>query len=111
MDPLIKNVLSAFLPENTLDYFDPLDIERTDTTMKISLTEKNNPPTDKKVRFKDFQNITITDFPIRGRETTVTYRRRRWVDVDGKTIKRDIPLTASGTKLEKEFALFLKEES
>lgn len=108
-----QQILSCFLPENTLRYFDIISGRKTDTHMFIMLEEKNDPPLEQRhaglpVRSKGFYDITITDFPARGRRVDLTFRRRRW-QVGDELLSRDIPIAAEGTRLEKEFALFLKE--
>ena len=108
-----QEVLSLFLPEGTLRHFNIVSGERTDTHIKITLEEKNDPPLEKRheglsVKSKGFYDITISDFPARGRRVDLTFRRRRW-QVGNELLKRDISLCAPGTQLEKEFALFLKE--
>lgn len=110
-DPL----LSLFLPENILLFFDLVDGERDEKEIHLVLEEKNNPPLEERHRgmqvlSKGFQDITITDFPIRGRRTTLTFRRRRW-QVGDELLRRDIDLCAPGTQIEKEFGNFLKELS
>jgi len=80
-------------------------------------TQKNNPPLtpelqNKTVESKGFKDITITDFPLRGRRLTLTFRRRYWhVEGEDSYLKRDIPLCAPGTQLSIEFADFLKDAS
>jgi len=79
------------------------------------LQEKNLPPIPEryqgeKISPKGFTDITITDFPIRGRRVLLTFKRRYWqMEGQKEYSKRDIKLTADGTQLEKEFALFLKD--
>ncbi|NCQ56203.1 hypothetical protein GW797_08320, partial [Candidatus Parcubacteria bacterium] len=70
------------------------------------LTEENK---DKKIVTKKLHDITITDFPLRGRQTLLTFRRRYWkLEGQEEYLKRDIKLAFAGTQLEQEFALFLK---
>lgn len=108
-------VLECFLPPNTLEWFDIVDIEKDDKLIKLVLEEKNIPPLPDsycgtKPLSKGFKDITISDFPIRGRKVLLTFRRRYWkIDGEKKLLKRDIKLVAEGTTLEKEFGLFLKE--
>jgi len=106
-----EQALESFLPDNALTYFDITYTRRTDEILAITLTEKNDPPTEGGSHSKGFTDITVSDFPARGRKTLLTFRRRYWKSEDGSIIKRDIPITFPGTQLEKEFALFLKEES
>jgi len=67
-----KNILEFILPEKTLEWFDVVEGLRDDDQIKIILEEKNIPPLtcknkNKKIIPKGFTDITITDFPIRGR--------------------------------------------
>lgn len=108
-----EQALTFFLPMRTLEYFDIISGEKTDTVISILLEEKNKPPLEQRheglpVRSKGFYEITISDFPARGRRVDLTFRRRRW-EVGDELLTRDIPIAAEGTKLELEFALFLKE--
>jgi len=108
-------VLELILPENTLQWFDIIDATKTDKGMHIVLEEKNNPPlpdnyNNESILSKGFKELTISDFPLRGRKTLLTFRRRRWqIEGQDKLLKREIKLTAEGTLLEKEFADFLKK--
>lgn len=108
-----QETLSCFLPEKTFQYFDIISGGKTDTHINIVLEEKNVPPLEKRhkgcpVKSKGFYDITISDFPARGRRVDLTFRRRRW-QVGDELLTRDIPIAAEGTRLELEFALFLKE--
>ena len=110
-----QTILSLVFPEQIFEYFDPVEGTKDDQTVSIVFEEKNIPPLseadkDKKITSKGFKDITITDFPIRGRKTLLTFRRRYW-KLEGRKeyLKRDIELTFPGTQLEKEFADFLKE--
>ena len=63
-----------------------------------------------KITSKGFKEITISDYPIRGRKTLLTFKRRYWkIEGQEKLLKNDIKLVAEGTLLEKEFADFLKK--
>lgn len=108
-------VLEFILPENTLQWFDIINATKTNEQINIILEEKNNPPlpdnyNNETVLSKGFKEITISDYPLRGRKTLLTFRRRRWkIEGQNKLLKRNIKLTAEGTLLEKEFADFLKK--
>lgn len=116
METKEKSVLEIILPEGTLEWFDVLDGHKDKENIYIILQEKNIPPLtekdkNKKVISKGFYDITITDFPIRGRRTLLTFKRRRWkIEGQKELLKRDIQLQFPGTQLEKEFADFLKED-
>lgn len=107
----------AMLPEGLEGYFDIESFEKNDRRFRIVLVEKNIVPVDlpkecrgKKVINSVLNDLTIDDFPIRGRKGEFVLKRRSWKfeGVD-KMVTRKINLCAEGTHLEKEFALFLKE--
>jgi len=112
-----KEILELFLPEDVLEYFYIVD-GKNDNGIHIFLEEKNIPPISKeelnnrKIISKGFFDITVSDFPIRGKRAAFTFRRRRW-KVEGQEglLKRDIKLCADGTQLEKKFGDFLKDRS
>ena len=55
------------------------------------------------------KEITIQDFPLRGKTVYLTIKRRRWLDKTTKeVIQRDWNLVAQGTCMTVEFAAFLK---
>ena len=57
-----------------------------------------------------YSEVTIQDFPIRGRRVYLHVKRRRWQDKkSGKILTRDWDLVAKGTRMTKEFADFLKQ--
>jgi hypothetical protein len=105
-----KELVEIMLPEGLLKAFDYIGIRRTPHSYKITLEEKNRSPSSRKVTSKGFKDITINDFPLRGRSVVLKLRRRIW-KIEGvkKLFRNDLSLTFLGTKLEKEFAAFLKE--
>lgn len=111
-----SSVLEVFLPEKTLEWFDVIKAERNGEDICIILEEKNIPPVPpehlgKSIVSKGFYDITITDFPIRGKRVMLTFKRRRWqIEGQKELLKRDIKFAFPGTQLENEFALFLKED-
>jgi len=111
-----KKILELILPEGVFEWFDVAAGDRNENDLKIILEEKNIPPIteelkNEKITSKGSKDITITDFPIRGRRTLLTFRRRYW-QIEGRKelLKRDIKLVFPGTQLESEFADFLKED-
>lgn len=117
METAALHLLDLILPDGVLAWFDVIESEKTTDEFRITLVEKNIPPLSeedqvKNVQSKGFTNITVTDFPLRGRRVLLTFRRRYW-QVEGRDdlLKRDLTLCAKGTQLEKEFADFLKEDS
>ncbi|MFH2104614.1 MAG: hypothetical protein ABII72_00040 [Parcubacteria group bacterium] len=111
-----QSILEIFFPEGTLEWFKIIKTKTDEDNVYITLKEKNIPPIikgleDKKIRAVKFHDITITDFPLRGRRTLLTFRRRYWkIKGSDKYLKRDIKLAFPGTQLEQEFAAFLKED-
>ena len=102
------------LPEGMLDYFEVTASEKTKDQYVINLTEKNLFPGEfagHKLISKGFlEEITVKDFPIRGRACFLKVKRRRWLNEElGKVVSRDWELVAKGTRMTKEFAAFLKE--
>ncbi len=113
MDP---DLLSLFLPKGILEWFIVKNIEQHGETVRVTFEEKNLVPEipekhrGKKISSKGFKELLVDDFPIRGRKTELLFLRRSW-EIEGveERLKRNISLCAPGTKLEKEFADFLKE--
>jgi hypothetical protein len=112
-----QSILGIFFPKGTLEWFDIAKGITDKDNVYITLEEKNIPPDipleqkDKKIKAVKFHDITITDFPLRGRRTLLTFRRRYWkIEGSDKYLKRDIKLSFPGTQLEQEFADFLKED-
>ena len=55
------------------------------------------------------EEVTIQDFPIRGKGVYLHLRRRKWLNkVTNQIITRKIDLTYNGTDLTKDFVAFLK---
>ncbi len=111
-------LLWDMLPEGLEKYFDLERYKKTENKFRIILLEKNIiPELEAEYREKEVINtvikpITIDSFPIKGRKGEIILKRRCWKfkGVD-KWLKRDIKICAPGTKLEKEFADFLKDFS
>lgn len=112
-----KEIFELIFPAGTYEWFKITKGRREGETTYITLEEKDIPPLtkatrNKKIVARKFHQITITDFPLRGRRTLLTFRRRYWkIEGQKEYLKRDIKLTFPGTQLEQEFANFLKEES
>ena len=108
-----------FLPEGLEEYFGIENINKTEEIFKITLIEKNTVPLNlpdeyqsRKITNNVIKEITITSFPIMGRKCEIVLRRRYW-KFEGieKMYCRDIlkNVCHEGSKLDKEFAVFLKE--
>lgn len=106
-----QELLAVIFPPGTFEWFDLTTGKADEQNIYFTLVEKDLPPTKQKVLAKKFHDITITDFPIRGKRTLLTFRRRYW-KVEGQVeyVKRDIPLAFPGTQLATEFARFLKDD-
>lgn len=111
----IESLWQLVFPAQVFEWFDPVEGTKDAHTVHVVFEEKNIPPVtdpNKKILSKGFRDITISDFPIRGRTTLLTFRRRVWqIEGEPGVIKRDIQLSFPGTLLEKEFADFLKAGS
>lgn len=102
-----------FLPEGILDYFDIVSHKTQNDQVHFYLEEKNILPQEYKeeiAKSKGFTpEITVEDFPLRGKPVLLHIKRRRWTLVEsGKIIKRDWQIVAKGTRITSEFASFLK---
>jgi hypothetical protein len=111
-----QKVLELIFPKDVFEWFDLKEGNSDENNTRIVFEEKDIPPLtrrdqNKKIIARKFHEITITDFPLRGKRTLLTFRRRYWkVEGQKEYLKRDIPLSFPGTQLEKEFANFLKED-
>lgn len=112
-DGLIS-IANLLLPEVLIKYFNMTNHEIKGAEMHFYFTELNEIPE----RFKEvklhskgfFPEVTVQDFPIRGKNVFLHITRRRWLNQDtGKVVTRDWQLTAKGTRITSDFAAFLKE--
>lgn len=111
---IYKEFAELLLPEGLLTYYDLIDFKKSDEIVKIHLEEKKEIPIeykDKSYRLNGFlPAVTIKDFPIREFKVELKIKRRRWLLTDNNTkVTRDLDLLASGTRITKSFADFLKE--
>ena len=110
-----KEVFDLIFPQGIFEWFKIIKGETNGDDASIVLEEKDIPPFEKgtnpKIIARKFHDITVTDFPLRGKRTLLTFRRRYW-KVEGQKdyLKRDIQICFPGTQLEKEFANFLKDD-
>ena len=112
--PSIAEVLSLFLPDGILEYFDIVSEITQDACFILFLEEKNIVPDE--ISFLNLHShgfhpeIEVQDFPIRGKAVFLRIKRRRWKDIDtGKVYSRDWRIVAHGTRITAEFGSFLKE--
>lgn len=112
-----KEILELIFPAGISEWFELTEGKRDGEDTHLTFVEKDIPPfteanTHQKIIARKFHDITVTDFPLRGRRTLLTFRRRYWkLEDERQYLKRDITLHFPGTMLEKEFADFLKAGS
>ena len=109
-------LLKLILPEVLVDYFDITQAKQEGEILHLYFEEQNKPPVEhasKVLISKGFhQEVTIQDFPLRGKQVFLHIKRRRWTDKqDGSIAQRDWNLVAKGSRMTEEFAAFLKEIS
>ena len=114
MEQHYRQLIEFLLPAGILEYFDLIKTTQSPNGLHIYLEERNLPP----VEYKDVKlhskglmdEVRVQDFPIRGQKVTLVIKRRRWEVVDtGQTVSRNWNLVADGTRITREFGLFLKE--
>lgn len=108
-----SSLLSLILPEGLSEYFDFDKVETVNDSYYIYLIEKNVHPkefTGQKLTSKGFfDEISVRDFPLRGKPCYLNLKRRKWFHPgSGKTVFRDWNLVAEGTKMTQEFAFFFE---
>lgn len=108
-----KNFLDLILPQGILDYFLLTDFTSSTSEISLYLEEKNVIPeeygSDKLISKGFFDEITVQDFPLRGKAVYLHIRRRRWLNqTTGAVVFRDWNMVAQGTRMTTEFASFLK---
>lgn len=114
------SLLSQFLPEGILDYFD-IDyycqfcyLKTREEGFLIHLVEKNILP--EGYQSADYESkgflpaTTIQDFPIRGKLLYLSIRRRRWRKKSDKNsvITKDYSFLTEKVKMTKDLSDFLK---
>src|SRR3989344_5413759 len=112
-----KAVFELIFPQGMFEWFEVTQGTSDGQNAYLTLEEKDLPPLTndnkhKTIVARKFHDITITDFPLRGKRTLLTVRRRYW-KLEGQQgyLGRDLKLCFPGTRLEKEFADFLKAGS
>jgi hypothetical protein len=108
-----KNFLDLILPQGILAYFLLTNFTSTSSEICLYLEEKNVIPEeyegDKLISKGFFDEITVQDFPLRGKAVYLHIRRRRWLNqTTGGIVFRDWNMVARGTRMTTEFASFLK---
>lgn len=106
-------LLKLFLPEFLLTHFSFKGSETRDSHLHLYFSELNILPEEYKkdiLESKGFhKEISIQDFPLRGKFVYLHITRRRWLNKStGKVVSRNWDLVAKGTRMTAEFAAFLK---
>lgn len=109
-------LLRLFLPELLIEHFEVVKFEEANKILHIYFEEKNTVPREFSsyiLHSKGFvPEITVDDFPLRGKTVKLHIKRRRWTDTKtGTIIQRDWNLIAKGTRMTQDFAEFLKKIS
>ena len=109
-------LLKLFLPEILVEYFDLINSKTEGETLHLYFEEQNKPPVEhvsKVLISKGFHDeITVQDFPLRGKKVFLHIKRRRWTEKQTNLIvQRDWNLVSKGSRMTEEFAAFLKEIS
>lgn len=109
-------LLKLFLPELLVEHFELIKSNQDGEALHLHFEEINKPPVEhssKALVSKGFHDeITVQDFPLRGKRVLLHIKRRRWTDKQTNAIvQRDWNLVAKGSRMTEEFAAFLKEIS
>ena len=108
-----ETLLRVFLPEWLFDCFEAVKLEQEAESLHVYLDEKKIIPEEYAshhlISHGFDEAVTVQDFPIKGKAVYLHLRRRRWLDVNTKTIlSRKFNIAHQGTRLTKEFVSFLK---
>jgi hypothetical protein len=108
------DLLKFMLPDFLVDHFEVVSTTNTEEILHLYFEEKANPPkefdTVELVSKGFLDEITIQDFPLRGKFVYLHIKKRRWTNkINGEIVKRNWNLVAKGTRMTHEFAAFLKE--
>jgi hypothetical protein len=111
--PLDQELLSLLLPAGLTELFELDRVEKSSEAYHLYLSQRNIRPSGTdghRLESKGFfDEITIRDFPLRGKACFLHLKRRKWWDHDtGQTVFSTWDAVAEGTRLTAEFAAFLK---
>lgn len=107
------DLLKLILPSMLVEHFHLVKSEQLGGKLNLYFEEKSEVPQELNSRqliSKGFHNeITIQDFPLRGKLVFLHVKRRRWTDKQtNEILQRDWDVVAKGTRMTNEFASFLK---
>lgn len=117
-----NQLLGHFLPSGLLAHFSIISFSELcftkDKSVYLSITlEENNKllgvENEHLYESKGFTEITLQDFPIRGKAVYLVIRRRRWRQKLNHSIthRNDFSFVAEGSVFTKELSDFLKDRS
>ena len=114
--PNDSELLKLLLPEFLITHFEILKFEEENSVLHLYFEEKSSAPkefSNLQLQSKGFhEEITVDDFPLRGKAVKLHIKRRRWTDTkSGKIAQRNWKLIAKGTRMTQDFAEFLKKIS
>ena len=95
------DLLKFMLPDFLVDYFEIVSATNSEENLHLYFEEKAKPPSEfdnVELVSKGFlDQITIQDFPLRGKFVYLHIKRRRWTNKStGEIIKRNWQLVAKG---------------
>lgn len=108
-----QELLSLLLPSGLTEHFELTHVAKMADGHHLYLSQRNIPP----VEFKEHRleskgyidEVTLRDFPLRGKACFLHLKRRKWWDHDTcKPVYSSWDSVAKGTGLTAEFAAFLK---
>ena len=107
-------IVKLLLPDVLVEYFELSTHKLESGILHFYFEEYNTLPKEYKkgdaISKGFYPEITIQDFPLRGKQVYLHIKRRRWQDKQSKqVVMRDWDLVVKGTRMTKEFATFLKE--
>jgi len=110
---LDKELLKLILPDFLVDHFEVVKVNSLNARIDIYLEEYIEIPKEyasqQLISHGFYKQAVIKDFPIRGKQVYLYIKRRRWLNKTTKeVVSRDWNLLAKGTRMTKEFAVFLK---
>ena len=107
-----QELLALILPNFIVNHFTFIDGKSSKEHLHLYFEEINDKSIfeSRKVESKGFhKEITIEDFPLRGKLVYLHLKRSRWRDANTKEVlQRDWTVIAKGTRMTEEFATFLK---
>ena len=112
MDPYI-DLLKVLLPELLVTHFEIVKHQKEKEVLHLYFEEKKDVPEEFSseivISYGFHKEITIQDFPIRGKQVYLHIKRRRWFNKTSKeVVQRNWDLVAQGARMTVEFAAFLK---